>query len=359
MLLEAAVATGLKHVEDVNEPGAEERVGFVPNMIRKGLRESSDTAFLKPVRNRKNLTVATKTPVGYVLFDGKRARGVRLRDRGKLRDVQARREVILSAGGIASPLLLERSGVGNPEVLGRVGVPVLAESPQVGERILEQRMLGYQAKLSKDLGFNRRIGTFSRQMFEGAKYLLSRSGIVATGAYELVAFHKSSPEAPTADLISFINPLSFDLTAEKLGPAKHPGFQINGQLAHPTTASSVHITDVDADAPPVIDARYLETEYDRSAMPKLIDWARKAAAQSPLADVISEEEIPGPDVTTPEQLIASSWMNPHVYHATGSAGMGVADDDVVDASVFPLQPGNTAGPTVAMAWRAADKILEG
>lgn len=372
MLTEAAVATGLTHVDDINEPGTEERVGFVPNMVRRGLRESAYTAFVRPIRGRRNLDVVTNTPVGYVLFHGTRARGVRLRHRGRLRDVTARREVIVSAGGVESPMLLERSGVGNAEVLHRNRVRLIAESPHVGERILEQRMNAYQAKITGDLGFNAALSSFAKQMFEGAKYLFSRTGIIATGAYELVAFHRSSPEAPTADLVSFISPMSLDLTAvPKMAVAPHPGFMVNGQLLHPTTESSVHISDIDADKPPVIDARFLETDYDRAATPKLVEWARKLAAQEPLAG-ITEEETPGPAASTPEQLIAHSWMSGHIFHATGANGMGAADDDVtdadlrvrgteslrvVDASSFPLQPGNTAGATIALGWRAADKIL--
>lgn len=372
MLLDAAVATGLTAVDDINEPGPEERVGFVPNTVRRGLRESAYTAFVRPIRGRRNLTVVTKTPVGYILFDGTRARGVRLRHRGQLRDVTARQEVIIAAGGVESPLLLERSGVGGAEVLARGGVRMLVESPNVGEHLREQRMNAYQAKITDDLGFNSRLGSFARQMFEGAKYLFSRTGIISTGAYELAAFHRSSPDAPTADLVSFISPLSLDLTAvPKMAVAPHPGFMVNGQLLHPTTESSVHISNVDADQPPVIDARFLETEYDRAATPKLVEWARTMAAQEPLAD-ITEEEAPGPDVATPEQLIAHSWMSGHIFHATGANAMGPSDDAVtdsdlrvrgtqslrvVDTSSFPLQPGNTTGATVALAWRAADKIL--
>lgn len=372
MLLEAVVATGLTPVEDINEPGPDERVGFVPNMIRNGMRESSATAFLKPVRGRSNLTVLTRTPVGYINFDGTRARGVRLRHKGRIRDIEARKEVIVSAGGVESPLLLERSGVGDPEILGRHGVDVRVPSPNVGERVLEQRMSVYQGTISRDLGFNSRLGGFARQMLEGSKYLLSRTGIIATGAYELVAFHKSSPDAPTADLMSFINPFSLDITAQGMAVAPHPGFMIGGHLVHPTTQSSVHITSRDADEPPVIDARFLETDYDRAATPQLYEFARNVAGQGRLGEVLLEEELPGPAVTSAEDLIAAAWMTGHIFHATGATAMGNTADDVVDAElrvtgaeslrvvdagVFPLQPGNTAGATIALAWRAADKIL--
>jgi choline dehydrogenase len=372
MILEAAGNLGLRHVVDINEPGVEERIGFVPNTVKNGVRESSDTAFLRPVMRRRNLTLACRAQAGNVLFDGNSARGVRLHHKGQAREVRARREVLVSAGAVESVLLLERSGVGNADVLGRHAIPVRVESPNLGERVLEQRMNAYQAKLSAPLGYNARLDTFIKQMYQGARYLLSRKGVIGTGAYELVAFHKSSPEAPTADLVSFISPLSLDVTASKMAVARHPGFMVNGQLLHPTTESSVHISGSDPDAPPVIDAHFLETDYDRTATPTFIEFARNLAAQSPLAEVITEEEVPGPQVTSPEQLIAHSWASGHIFHATGAAAMGTGDDDVVDselrvrgakgvrivdASVFPLQPGNTAGPTMAMAWRAADKIL--
>lgn len=372
MLFAAGESAGLTRVPDVNEPGVDERIGFVPNMSRGGFRESSATAFLRPARRRRNLTVVTNTPVGYVLFDGTRAAGVRLRHKGRLRDVKARREVILSAGAIESPQLLERSGVGSADVLGRNKVKLIVESPNVGERIREQRQSIYQAKLSADLGYNSKLRSVSGQIWEGAKYLRTRRGIIAAGAYELVAFFKSSPDATHADLTAFITPMSLDRSSATLRVAPHPGFTISGQLLHPTTESSVHITSVDADAAPVIEPHYLETDYDRMASPRLVEFARRVASQSSLAGFVSAEESPGDDFVTDEQLIAASWRDLHVYHGTGSAGMGTAATDVVDpelrvrgteslrvvdASVFPLQPGNTAGPTVAMAWRAADKIL--
>lgn len=372
-ILEAAQQLGLAHVQDINEPGPEERIGYMPNTIRNGLRFSSSRAFLRPVRSRPNLTYVDRTPAGYLLLDGNRVAGVRVRHRGSLRDIRARREVILSAGAIESVLLLERSGIGRSEILSPAGIPVRVESPNLGERAVEQRQVAYQAKLATKRGYNHMLSSTPRQLLRGIGYLATRTGVISSGAYDLGAFFRSSPDAPTADLTAIINPLSLDLTADSVKVAPEPGFSIGGYLLHPTTESSVHVSGASPDDLPVIDARFLETEYDRSATPRLLEFARKLAAQHPLVEDIAEEELPGPDVNTPEEVIAFSWASGHIAHATGSAAMGTRNDDVVDpdlrvrgteglrvvdASVLPLQPGNTAGPTMAMAWRAADKILE-
>lgn len=368
----AAQATGLRRVDDVNESD-DERVGYTPNTIRKGVRLSSATAFLKPALKRANLTVLRQSRVGSVLFDGAHATGVRVRSNGVVSDHLCSKEVILSAGAVESPLLLERSGIGNPEALRSAGVPVLVESPNVGERVLEQRALNWQARINRALGYNRQLASTLRQMLKGAGYLVTRSGVIATGAYDISAFFKSSPDAPRADLYGAFNPLSLDLSSEGMQVAAHPGLSFVGYAMHPATPSSVHISGSQPDNPPIIDARFLETDYDRNSAKAVLDAVRNVAAQSPLAGLIEEEELPGPDVRTVDDVVRFAWMGDQLaFHGVGSAAMGPDDDDVVDAdlrvrgteglrvvdtSVLPINPGNTAGPTMAVGWRAADIIL--
>ncbi len=371
-ILAAGEAAGLRRVEDINE-SEDERIGYMPNTIRKGLRLSASRAFLRPVRKRPNLTVIDHAQVGHILFSGTRAVGVRARHGGVTRDYTADKEVILSAGAVESTLLLERSGVGNPKILASAGVEPRVESPNVGERVIEQRQLAYQAKINRRLGYNHMLSTTMRQLVQGAGYLVRRSGVIATGAYDIGAFFKSDPNAPRADLQGILNPLSLDLSAPSLKVASEPGFSFAGYLMHPTTRSSVHISGTEPDNPPVIDARFLETEHDRVGTLRILEAIRNLAAQSPLAELIAVEEAPGPDVQTLEDAVAASWASGHIAHATGSAAMGRDDDDVVDpalrvrgteglrvvdTSVFPMNPGNTAGPTMALAWRAADLIRE-
>lgn len=300
-----------------------------------------------------------------MLFDGNRAVGVRARSKGVVTDYTATKEVILAAGAVDTPLLLERSGIGDPVVLHGAGVPLRVESPNVGNRVLEQRIVLYQAKINRPLGgYNKQFSSTLRQMVRGAAYLTTRSGFIATGAYDISAFFKSTPDAPRTDLFGIFNPIALDLTAPGMRVGTEPGFAFTGYALHPTTPSSVHISGAHPDNPPVIDARFLETDHDRSATVAVMNAVRNVAAHSPLADLIVEEQLPGPETSTPEDIIRHAWASGHVYHSVGSAAMGPNDDDVVDAalrvrgtealriadtSVFPLNPGNTR----ARSWRWA------
>lgn len=371
-ILQAAENAGLRRVDDVNE-SEDERIGYTPNTIRNGRRLSAARAFLRPARKRPNLTYLDHTRVASIVLDGTRAVGVRARTRGVLTEYHAAKEVIVAAGAVETPMLLERSGIGDPQVLHAAGVPLRVASPNVGNRVLEQRIVLYQARLSEPLGrYHLDYSSPVRTLLRGAQYLFTRRGFIATGAYDLAAFFKSTPDAPRADLFGIFNPLAMDITASGMGVAPHPGFSFTGYPLHPTTESSIHISGIDPDAPPVIDARFLETDHDRRATVAVLDAVRAVAAQSPLADLIVEEQLPGPQTTTPEEIIRHAWTSGHVYHSVGSAAMGPNDDDVVDAdlrvrgvdglrvvdtSVFPINPGNTQGPTMALAWRAADRIL--
>jgi choline dehydrogenase-like flavoprotein len=171
--------------------------------------------------------------------------------------------------------------------------------------------------------------------------------------------------------------MALDMTSfDAIRLAKHSGIMFLGYQIHPTTQSSLHISGKQPDDPPVIDPHYLETEIDRKAAASMLGRARAIFAQSPVADLIAEEEYPGPSVSTDDEVIRYAGDSAGtIYHAVGANAMGPNDDDVVDAhlrvrgvsglrvidtSVFPEQPsGNTAGPTMALAWRASDLILEG
>lgn len=363
---------GLPRVDDVNEVEGE-RVGYMPNTIKNGRRHSSSRAFLRPALKRANLTYLDHTRVSHVLLDGHRATAVRARQSSGVRDYTAKQEVILSAGAVETPLLLERSGIGAPRALAEAGLSAQVESPNVGERVIEQRTVAYQARINRKLGYNHKLSSPLRQAIRGASYLVSRTGVIATGAYDIGAFFASDTPSTRADLQVIVNPLALDLSASGLAVAKEPGVSVSGYLLHPTTRSSVHSSGSEPENPPVIDPRYLESDYDQAATVAILERIRTMAEQSPLAELIVEEQAPGPDVHTPEQVIAHSWASGNISHAVGSAAMGPHDDDVVDAelrvrgvsglrvadtSVFPRNPGNTAGPTMALGWRAADIIRQ-
>lgn len=374
-LFAAARNYGWKVVADANAEDVE-RIGFTPSSIRRGRRTSAASAFLRPARRRRNLTVMTRTRAAYLLFDGERVVGVRTEREGHLEDFKANREVLISGGTIESTMLLERSGIGNPAVLEAAGVSVVAESPNVGERVIEQRGLQMQVKLKERVGPTQRLNTLPKQGWEGIKYLFTRRGPVSTAGYDVICGFKSSPEVARPDVQGLFVPMALDMTSfDAVRLAQHSGIMFLGYQIRPTTESSIHITGKLPDDPPVIDPHYLESEVDRKATAAILGRAREILAQSPVADMIAEEEYPGPSVSTDEEVLRYAGDSPGtIYHAIGANAMGPKDDDVVDsrlrvrgvsglrvvdASVFPEQPsGNTAAPTMALAWRAAELVLE-
>jgi choline dehydrogenase-like flavoprotein len=353
-----------------------ERIGPTPSSIAAGKRMTAYSAFIRSAQKRPNLAVATRTRAVRLLFDGRRVAGVRVAGRRGgpdvpvRRDVTVRREVVVCAGAIETPLLLERSGIGRPEVIGSLGVGLVADSPNVGERLLEQRGLPLQVRLKR----GPRI-TPAWQAAQALRYLYARDGFLSTGGYDLVCQFKSSPELARPDVQGLFVPLAIDSSSADLKPARHPGILFLGYPIRPGTRGSVHSSGPGPADPPVIDARFLETGPDRAAAAPVLDIARGVLGQGPAAELIESEEFPGPSVATREQVIEYSMRyGSGVYHAVGSAAMGPEDTDVTDprlrvrgteglriadASVLPVQvSGNTAAPAMAVGWRAADFVLQ-
>jgi choline dehydrogenase-like flavoprotein len=373
-ILGAAQNYGWDRVDDANAYDTE-RIGFTPSTIHKGVRTSAYSAFVRPVRKRPNLTIQTRTRAGYLLFEGKRVTGVRARHGAQTRDYTARKEVIVSAGAVETPLLLERSGIGRGDLLYQAGVHVLAESPNVGERVIEQRGVATQVRLKEKIGPTQELNTVPKQAWEGFKYLFNRKGPISTAGYDLVVQFKSSPELDRPDIHGLFVPMALDTSSATMKLAQHSGIMFMGYQIRPTTTGSVHLSGKLPENAPVINARFLEDEGDRKATATILDTARHVFAQAPIADYIQDEEYPGPEVSTPDEVLRYSIdTGAGIYHAVGSAAMGPNDDDVVDsrlrvrgveglriadASVLPVQvSGNTAAPTMAVGWMAADYILE-
>ncbi|MBN9112419.1 MAG: GMC family oxidoreductase N-terminal domain-containing protein [Pseudonocardia sp.] len=373
-ILGAAEKMGLRRTADFNEDD-DDRIGFTPSTIKSGVRVGAASAFLRPAASRPNLTVQYRTRVGHLRFDGPRIVGVRAKVGSSHRDYTASREVILAAGTVESAVLLERSGVGNPEVLARAGVELRVESPNVGERVTEQRGVSLQVRLRGKLGLTHTLNSRPKQGLQGARYLLTRRGPIATAGYDLVCAFRSSPELDRPDVQGIWMPMALDTRANKMRLAKYAGATFVGYPIRPTTRSSVHLGGALPENAPVISPRFLESEEDRSSTSRILDWGREAVAQSPLVEMVWAEDLPGPSVSTPDEVIRYAIDSPlGIYHAVGSCAMGPNAEDVVDhrlrvrgveglrvvdASVFAEQPaGNTAAPTMALAWRAADLIRE-
>jgi choline dehydrogenase-like flavoprotein len=367
MLLEATDKAGWPFVEDVNAEDAQ-HIGFTPATIKKGVRQSTANTFLWPIRRRKNLTIATDSTVHVLRFNGRRVVGVGTQDA----EYRVSKDVILCAGAIETPLILERSGIGRPDVLARAGVDVRVESPNVGERVIEQHGVAVQVRFRREIGHTMQLSSKPKQLAQGARYVLTRQGPVATAGYDLMAHIKSRPEVDRPDIQVVAIPFALDMSSG-LDVADYPGMYLLGYQIRPTTKSSVHITASRPDVPPEIHANYLQDEEDRRVTGTIVDHLRSVLNQDPLASEIESEEFPGFEVTTSEQVLEFAGSpGVSIYHAVGSAGMGPNDDDVVapdlrvrgveglrvaDISVLPQQvAGNTAAQAMAIGWLAADVI---
>lgn len=373
-ILASAAAYGWRRVDDVNAEDTE-RIGFTPSTIARGRRTTSYDAFVRPALPR--LAVAARTRAVALTFSGRAVTGVTVADPGgRAREVRARREVIVCAGSIETPLLLERSGIGHPGLLREHGIAVRAESPRVGERLIEQRGAALQVATSAPSEVTRTLGSPAGQAREALRWLATGRGLLATGGYDLVCQFKSSPAAARPDVQGLFVPMALDTTGKDLRLARHPGIFFMAYPIRPETTSSVHVSGASPDAPPVIDARFLETERDRDAVAPVLEVARGVLAQLPVAALVTGEEFPGRAVSTRQDTVGYSLATgTGLYHGVGSAAMGPADDDVVDAalrvrgvtglrvadaSVLPVQvSGNTAAPAMLVGYRAADLILAG
>ena len=345
-----------------------EGIGFTPCTIADGRRVSAARAFLAPARKRHNLVVKTGARVEWILFEDRRAVGVV----AESQTWRARREVILCAGAIESPALLQRSGVGPAEVLHKADVPVVLDLPGVGQHLREHKLLMFQWRLKANIGENAELSGW-RLLRNGLRYVLTRKGTLSR-TYDLNAFTRSRPDVDRPDVQLTFSAFSRDMTTNDIRLERTPGIQIFGYPLRPTSEGSIAIVSPSSAVPPRIRPNYLATPYDRQVTVDIAHFVRKLAATPPLADIIECETTPGPAMTDdPESIIAAAKGGDSCAHAIGTCRIGRPEDSVVDpelrvhglsglrvmdCSVMPTQvSGNTNAPVMAMAWRAADIIL--
>lgn len=372
-ILEAGKAMGWEEKPDTNAPNDIEGIGYAPRTVHKGRRVSAATAFLDPIRHRQNLTILTDTTVDKVIFAGKRASGVQAIQSGAPKRITAAREVILCGGALASPGILERSGIGDPDRLAALGIPVLSANPNVGENLIEHRAIIIQWKLNADISHNKKYFGW-RVLQSGLQYYLTRQGPLSAAAYEQVAWFKTQPGLNRPDAQFLFAPFSFDFAKHRQDVERFPGMHITAYPLRPSSRGHVHIRTADPNAMPELLTNYRDTEEDRRAMIGTVRVAREYVKRAPLAQYIEAETMPGPDYDTDEKILeAYDKFGTCGYHAVGSCRMGkdpatsVVDPAlrvrgvqglrIIDTSIMPVIPsGNTNGPTMAMAWRAADVI---
>lgn len=374
-MVRAGMEMGLPRKDDVNEPDNEVGVGYAPRTIYKGKRQSAANAFLDSIRQRSNLTIVTNGLVDKVNFDGKRATDVSVisTQTQQVQRYVARREIIISGGAMASPGILQRSGIGPGELLRGLGIPIVQESPDVGRRLIEHRGIIMQWKLGRNDSENAQFSGW-RLMRNVAQYYLSRTGPMSSASYEVGLWLRSRDDAPRPDIQFLVAPFSFDFATQRMKLEKFPGISIVGYPLRPSSYGEIHIKSKDPNVLPTLKPNYCTAGTDRELMIATVHLARKFAAQPALRSLITAETFPGPSCVSDDEIIAAYERSGTCgYHAVGSCRMGSDQQSVVDpalrvrgvqglrvmdTSVMPQIPaGNTNGPTMAMAWRAADILL--
>jgi choline dehydrogenase len=352
----------------------QEGFGAMHMNVDKGVRASTANAYLKPARRRKNLTVLSKVTVQKVLFEGKRATGIAYKQAGKAYTVMAHKEVILSAGAIASPQLLQVSGIGPKSILEAAGVPVLHELPGVGENLQDHLEVYFQYRCKQPISLNSKLDYFNMGLI-GARWLLFKSGLGATNHFESCGFIRSRAGLQWPNIQYHFLPaaMRYDGQAAFSGH----GYQVHVGPNKPSSRGHVHIHSADMAEAPEIVFNYLTHEQDRQDWRDTIRLTREILNQ-PAFDMFKEDEIqPGFDVENDEQIDA--WVRANVesaYHPSCTCKMGADNDPlavldsqcrvrgiqglrVVDASVFPtITNGNLNAPTMMVAEKAADMILD-
>lgn len=381
-LLEAGRQFGLPVLEDVNTPG---RAGIGRSQMtvdRRGRRETAATAFLSGARRRRNLTIRTGVLVRRVLIEDGRATGVLCHENG--RDVVHQAgEVIVSAGVLQSPKLLQLSGIGPAALLAAHGIPLVRDNPAVGRHMTEHMMVSLSFRLKGTAGHNREFRGW-RLYANSLRYFATRTGLMARLVPDVSAMLSTTGNDRWPDVQIGIAPFSMMTSPDEKPEAgrgtteAEPGITAVGFYLRPESRGEVSIASTDPAAPPRLAANWFSAPSDRDAVLATIKTIRAFVRQPALQPYIGEETVPGPQVRTDEEIArAAEWMLSTGLHGTGTCRMtpdpathegvvdarlrvhGVAGLRVVDCSVMPTAiSGNTNGPAMAVAWRAAELILE-
>lgn len=369
---EAAAQTGIAPIADFNGGDNEGSSYFQVNQ-RRGVRWNASKAFLRPVRQRGNLTVLTGVEVSRLAFANGRASGVVARVAGQERTLRARREVILCCGSIGSPMVLQRSGIGPRALLERLGIEVRRELPGVGGNLQDHLQLRLIYKIRNAYTLNQMAGSLWGKLNMGLRYAVNRSGPLAMAPSQLGAFARSSPEQASANLEYHVQPLSL----ERFGEPLHAFAAFTASVCdlRPKSRGTVEIRSAKADAAPLIRPNYFSHEADLKVATDAIRLTRRIVAAPALAQFQPEEYLPGASLRSEEELRqAAGAIGTTIFHPVGTCRMGQGPDAVVDerlrvhgvpglrvvdASIMPtITSGNTCSPTLMIAEKAAQMILE-
>ncbi len=367
---QAAVQTGLPDIDDFNR-GDNEGAGYFQVTQKHGRRWSTARAFLQPALRRPNLTVLTGAQACRIRLDGRRAVGVEFARGGAESFAAARLEVILAAGAIGSPQLLQLSGIGPADLLRRHGIEPVLDLPGVGENLQDHLALRMMFKVKRTRTLNDQARTPFGRAAMALEYVLFRRGPLTMPPALVGAFAKSRPSLETPDLQYFIYPMTFD----KVGDPPHPFSAFTASVANlrPESRGHVRIQSPAPEAPPLIQPNYLSTPNDRRIAAEAIRRTRQICAAPAMARFEPEEFRPGPENRSEDELVrAAGDIGSTIFHPVGTCKMGndpaavvdarlrvrgIAGLRVIDASIMPtITSGNTNAPTIMIAEKGADAV---
>jgi len=370
-IIRGAGELGVPRTDDFNR-GDQEGIGYFQLFTRNGWRNSSAVAYLKPARGRGNLRVETDAQATGLILDGRRATGLRYRKNGVMHEVRAAREVILSAGSLQSPQLLQLSGIGPAELLRRHGIGVVHDLPGVGQNLQDHLQFRLMYRVSRPITTNDDLRTLAGQARIGLKWLTRGTGPLGIGINQGGLFTRILPGSRTPDIQFHFATLS----AEQAGGKPHPwsGCTFSVCQLRPESRGNVEIRSADPLQPPAMRPNYLSTEKDRICAVEAIKYARKLAATDALKPYLESEYKPGASVRSDDEILEFARENgATIFHPTGTCKMGsdrmavtdaglrvrgIAGLRVVDCSIMPtLVSGNTHAPAVMIAEKASDMIL--
>jgi choline dehydrogenase len=363
--------------EDFNGASLE-GAGIYDTNIRQGRRDSSSVAYLKPALRRPNLKLERHAHVEKILFDtNRRATGVRVRQHGQVREYSARREIILAAGAIDSPKLLQLSGVGDHAHLKDQGVALVHHSPAVGANLQDHLCASFYYRANRKT-LNDELGTILGKARAGWKYLTRRQGPLSMSVNQAGGFFRGSAVAKDPNIQIYFNPLSYQIPKSnkaKIRPEPYSGFLVAYNPCRPTSRGRIYISGNSPDQRAKIAPNYLSTERDIREAIEGGNLIRHLLTAPALRKITVKEEIPADKVSNDDEMLAFFRANSgSIYHLCGTCAMGsdpqtsvvsaelkvhgVSGLRVVDASIFPnVTSGNINAPTMMVAEKGAQLIL--
>jgi choline dehydrogenase len=375
-LIEALIAgaqeLGIPRNQDFNGT-TQEGAGYYQLNTRRGLRCSTAVGYLRPIRRHPKLSVRTGALATRILFEGRRAKGVAYVRSGRDHEVSATREVILSAGAIQSPQLLQLSGIGPADLLAEKGIPLIHASREVGENLQDHLQFRLIYRCTRPITTNDQLRSLVGRARIGLQWLVSRSGPLAIGINQGGIFARALPESARPDVQFHCATLSADMAGGKVH--EFSGFTLSVCQLRPQSRGYVRLRSRDPVEPPAMQPYYLSTELDRRTAVAGIKLARSLAATPAVRAYVAEEMKPGAAISTDDELLEfARETGATIFHPSGTCRMGsdaaaVVDPRlcvkgvealrVVDASIMPtLVSGNTNAGVVMIAEKASDMILE-